>query len=167
MPGHARDGEGRLAANGDAVGEAEPFEPGAKRGVRAVVGIDDDAGDREAGLQDGRAPAPARCATSRETGRVGGMPAAAQRAASSVHDAGRYRSNASGHVRPSAINALDTATWQLPILPSAPQYLPLHAGRLRALLREARVVEREDARRATARRRAAASTRARRPTASA
>ena len=50
---HARDGERRLAADRDAVGEAEPFEPGAERGVRAVVGIDDDAGDREAGLQDG------------------------------------------------------------------------------------------------------------------
>ena len=49
---HVRDGEGRLAADGDAIGEAEPFEPGAERGVRAVVGVDDHAGDRKAGLQD-------------------------------------------------------------------------------------------------------------------
>ena len=74
------------------------------------------------------------------------MPAAAHRAASSVHDVGRYRSNASGQVRPSAINALDTATWQLPTFPSAPQYLPLHARGLRALLGKARIVDREDAR---------------------
>ena len=53
---------------------------------------------------------------------VAGMPAVSQRAGSVVHDTGRYRSNASGHVRPSAINALETATWQLPIVPSAPQY---------------------------------------------
>ena len=50
------------------------------------------------------------------------MPAAARRAASSVHEAGTYKSHVKGHVRPSAINALDTATWQLPIFPSAPQY---------------------------------------------
>jgi D-serine deaminase-like pyridoxal phosphate-dependent protein len=50
------------------------------------------------------------------------MPTAARRSASAVHDAGTYSSNVNGQVRPSAINALDTATWQLPILPSAPQY---------------------------------------------
>ncbi len=33
----------------------------------------------------------------------------------------------------------------MPIFPSAPQYLPLHARRLRALLREPGVVERQDA----------------------
>jgi transposase len=43
-------------------------------------------------------------------GTVGGRPAAARRSASPVHDTGRYRSKASGHVRPSAMSALETAT---------------------------------------------------------
>ena len=33
-PQPVRDGERRLTTEGDAVGEAEPFEPGAERGVR-------------------------------------------------------------------------------------------------------------------------------------
>ena len=53
VPGTPSHGEHGLAADRDAVGEAEPFEAGAERRVRAVVGIDDDAGDREARLQDG------------------------------------------------------------------------------------------------------------------
>ena len=53
---------------------------------------------------------------------VSGRPTRARRSASSVHDVGTYRSNARGHVRSSAISALETATWQLPTLPSAPQY---------------------------------------------
>ena len=53
---------------------------------------------------------------------VSGMPAAVRRIASAVHVSGTYNSKVNGHVRPSAISALDTATWQLPILPSAPQY---------------------------------------------
>ena len=50
------------------------------------------------------------------------MPASSRRAGSVIDDWGRYNSNVNGHVRSSAINALDTATWQFPILPSAPQY---------------------------------------------
>jgi hypothetical protein len=50
---------------------------------------------------------------------VGGVPTASRRAGSVIHDSGRYNSQVNGHVRPSAISALKTATWQLPILPSA------------------------------------------------
>src|SRR5262245_20765692 len=54
-----------------------------------------------------------------------GMPAAVRRSGSAIQSSGRYNSNVSGHVRPSAISPLDTATWQLPILPRAPQYCRL------------------------------------------
>ena len=48
--GHAGHRERGLAANRDAIREPEPFEAGAKGRVGAVVGVDDDPGDREAGL---------------------------------------------------------------------------------------------------------------------
>ena len=46
----ARHGEGRLAANGDAIGQAESLQPGAELGVAPVVRIDDHRRDREARL---------------------------------------------------------------------------------------------------------------------
>jgi hypothetical protein len=51
-----------------------------------------------------------------------GMRALARRAASVVHAFGRYNSKLSGHASCSPSNTLDTATWQLATLPSAPQY---------------------------------------------
>lgn len=53
---------------------------------------------------------------------VSGIPAAARRSSSASHSAGRYRSIARGHGRPSANSAVETATWPFPILPKAPQY---------------------------------------------
>ena len=52
-PPRARCPERRHAADRDGVAEAEALQPVAKRGVRAIVGIDHHPGDREAGFQDG------------------------------------------------------------------------------------------------------------------
>jgi hypothetical protein len=42
--------EGRLAANRDAIRQAQPLQPDAERGVALVIRIDDDGRDRKARL---------------------------------------------------------------------------------------------------------------------
>src|SRR5258705_749868 len=50
------------------------------------------------------------------------MRATARRVASSIHDCGRYNSAPSNHARVPVQSAAVVATWQLAILPKAPQY---------------------------------------------
>ena len=105
----ARHGEGRLAANGDAIGQAKSLQSGAELGVAPVVRIDDHPRDRETRLpnrphlRQRDPPLLAKVHRRRQSSR------GATRDGVGPRD-GRYRSYASGHVRPSAISALDTAT---------------------------------------------------------
>ena len=70
-------------------------------------------------------------------------PAAARSGVS--HSSGRYSSAPRHQARTPVHSAAVTATWQLAILPSAPQYLPRDADRVRALFRKARAVENQHA----------------------
>ena len=75
-----------------------------------------------------------------------GSPAAAQRGGSRVHTSGTYSKAPMGHARWSAQSAAVTATWQLATLPSAPQYLARDGHGMAPGLREARLVQDQNAR---------------------
>ena len=77
--------------------------------------------------------------------RISGIPAAVRRDTSSVARRGDMEVIRRRPRAPSAIDALDTATWRLPDLAQRAAILPLHADRARALFREAGVVDGKDA----------------------
>ena len=143
--GHVRDGEGRAAANGHAIGEAQSLQPGAKRGVAAVVGIDHDAGDREARLEHGphlRQRHPPLLAKDQgrrnaDGGAAGGI----------VHPHGRQiqvpREGPRAPVGDQRTRAGDLA---IPDLSQRAAVLAVHPDRVRPLLGKARVIDRQDPR---------------------
>ena len=132
-------------AHGHAVGEAEAREPGAKRGVAPVVGVDHDAGVRKSGLQyrahlrQGDQPLLATA--------CGGRNARDGATAGVVGPRGR-EVEVEGQRPRAPVGDQRTRHGDLAIadLPQGASVLPLHAHRLPALFRTAGVVDRADAR---------------------
>ena len=65
----------------------------------------------------------------------------ARRLASSTHDCGRYNNAPSNHARVPVQSAAVTATWQLAILPRAPQYWRATPTRVGPLFRKTGAIE--------------------------
>lgn len=86
-PRHADDRTHGFAANRDAIRESQALHAGTELRVAPVVRIDHHAGDREARVQNRAHLANAMRHFSRNWS-VAGIPAAARRGASSVHDTG-------------------------------------------------------------------------------
>jgi len=135
-----RDVEDRVAADGDAIAQAQPFQARAKLRVRSVIGVDDDARHRETGLTHG-ADVGERHAPLLAKGLRRGN--ARRRPPIRIARPRRGQIQLEGQRPDAAVRDQGTRHGDLTIADLAERatILPLHADRVRPLLRKSRIVD--------------------------